>query len=97
MRKAIEIGTTGRNVAANILRLRKVRGLTVRALSARLAKCGRSIPSSGLTRIELGERRVDVDDLVALAEALEVEPSQLILPPSDLTIEVFVGSGGEAR
>lgn len=95
MQRAIEISTTGRSVAANILRLRKARGLTVKSLSMRLTNGGRSIPPSGLTRIELGGRRVDVDDLVALAAALEVEPSQLMLPPSDLTIEVFVG--GEAR
>jgi transcriptional regulator with XRE-family HTH domain len=97
MQRVIEIGITGSNVADNVLRLRKVRGLTVRTLSARLTEGGRSIPPSGLTRIELRERRVDVDDLVALAAALEVEPSQLMLSPSELTINVFVGLTQEPR
>lgn len=97
MRRAIEVGAVGRNVAENMLRLRTVRGLSTRQLSTRLAELGRKIPASGITRMALLERRVDVDDLVALAAALEVEPAQLMLPPSDLTIEVFIGGGGEAR
>jgi transcriptional regulator with XRE-family HTH domain len=83
MKRAIEVGVIGHHVATNVLRLRKVRGLTVKSLSARLAECGRSIPSSGLTRIELGERRVDVDDLVALAAVLGVSPAALLLPLDD--------------
>lgn len=97
MRRAIEIGNVGEHVAANVVRLRKVRGLSVYSLSASLAKSGRSIPPSGITRIELVQRRVDVDDLVALAAALRVTPSQLLLPPSELVIEVYVGAGGEVR
>lgn len=97
MRRAIEVGPVGRNVAENLLRLRTVRDLSTRQLSARLAELGRKIPASGITRMELGERRVDVDDLAVLAAALKVEPSQLMLPPSKLTIAVFVGSVGEAR
>lgn len=97
MRRAIEVGTIGRNVAENMRRIRTARALTTRQLSARLADLGRKIPASGITRMELAERRVDVDDLTVLASALEIEPRQLMLPPSDLTIEVFVGSSGEAR
>ena len=41
---------------------------------------GRSIPPLGLRRIEAGERRIDIDDLVALALALEVSPLRLLLP-----------------
>ena len=95
-RRAVEVGATGRNVAENLLRLRKIRGLSTRRLSARLGEIGRPIPASGITRMELSERRVDVDDLVALAVALDVEPTQLMLSPSELTIEIFVG-GGETR
>jgi hypothetical protein len=32
-------------------------------------------------KIERGERRVDVDDLVALAAALGVNPNRLVMPP----------------
>jgi transcriptional regulator with XRE-family HTH domain len=96
-RRAVEVGTTGRNVAANLLRLRKIRGFSTRQLSGRLGEIGRPIPASGITRMEHCERRIDVDDLVGLATALDVEPSQLMLAPSELTIEVFVGGGGETR
>ncbi len=33
-----------------------------------------------LSKMELGQRRVDVDDLVALAVALDVSPNRLLLP-----------------
>lgn len=54
---------------------------TVRELSARLAKLGRPILPSGITKIEQGTRRVDVDDLVALAAVLKVTPTRLLLGP----------------
>lgn len=57
----------------------------MRELSARLSKLGRPILPSGITKIEQGSRRVDVDDLVALAVALKVTPTRLLLgpPPTD--------------
>lgn len=70
-------------MAANLRRLR--REVSTYELSRRLAALGRPIASSGITRIELGDRRVDVDDLLALAVALGVSPNQLLLPvlPAD--------------
>jgi transcriptional regulator with XRE-family HTH domain len=50
-------------------------------LSRRLDEAGRPIPALGLRRIENGERRVDVDDLAALAFALGVNPNALLFPP----------------
>lgn len=49
-------------------------------LSRQLHKEGRIIPPLGLSRIEAGLRRVDADDLVALAVALGVSPITLLLP-----------------
>lgn len=49
-------------------------------LSEKLTAVGRPIHPLSLKRIEVGERRVDVDDLVALALALEVSPLALLLP-----------------
>lgn len=49
-------------------------------LSQRLAAVGRPILTSGVSKIESGGRSVDVDDLVALALALGVNPSRLLLP-----------------
>ncbi|MDG9706618.1 helix-turn-helix domain-containing protein, partial [Streptomyces sp. DH37] len=66
-RRAIEAGPTGKTVATNIARLRKVRGLTTRQLSGELERNGRYIPASGITRMEKGDRQVTADDLVALA------------------------------
>jgi transcriptional regulator with XRE-family HTH domain len=40
---------------------------------------GRPMLKSGLNKIEQGERRVDVDDLVGLALALDVSPARLLL------------------
>ena len=55
--------------------------MTSRDLSDRLSRLGQPILPSGLTKLDKGERRVDVDDLVALAIALEVSPNMLLLPP----------------
>ncbi|MGW6395417.1 helix-turn-helix domain-containing protein [Streptomyces sp. NPDC055103] len=86
-RRAIEVGPTGKTVATNLARLRERRGLTTRQLSALLERQGRSIPPSGITRIEKDERVVTADDLAALAVAFGVSPSALLLPltnsPSD--------------
>lgn len=96
-RRAVEVGNIGRNVATNLRRLRDAPSLSTRDLSALLGKEGRSIPASGVTRIEKGERRVDVDDLVALATALDVDPFQLMLSPAELPIRLVIGQDGKAR
>lgn len=72
--------TPGAVVAKNVGEIRRSRGLTVRDLAARLAELGHRLLASGVSRIENGERRVDVDDLVALARALDVSPVRLLLP-----------------
>lgn len=87
----LNIGPTGRTVAFNVQRLRKTRGHTQTALAALLTKAGRRMSLSSLSEIELGTRRVDVDDLAALAAALQVSPNALLLPPvrgSGLACEV---------
>lgn len=61
-------------------RLREAQRMPYTELSERLAALGRPIPVLGLRRIERGERRVDVDDLVALARALNVPPAVLLFP-----------------
>jgi len=71
-------------------RLRKVRGLSLRDLSARMADAGRPILPIGLSRMANGRRRVDADDLAALAKVLEVDPAALLVP--DLLIEIKIGA-----
>lgn len=79
-RKSIEAGPSGRTVAANIARFRGLRGLSLSALSARMAEVGRPMSVSGISSMENQQRRVDVDDLVAFAAALDVSPASLLMP-----------------
>jgi transcriptional regulator with XRE-family HTH domain len=72
---------TSERVARNITRAREAQGFTLRGLSARMSELGRPILASGLLKLEQGGRRIDVDDLVALALALDVSPAQLLLGP----------------
>lgn len=81
-RTRIVRGPTGNRLAVNVQTVRQRRGLTIRALSARLAEVGRPILPSGLVRIESGARAVDVDDLVALASVLGCTPNTLLLDPA---------------
>ncbi|MFF1906023.1 helix-turn-helix domain-containing protein [Kitasatospora sp. NPDC058218] len=99
----IEVGPSGRTVAANVKRLRETRGLTLRALSVALKDQGRSLSADALNKIENGAsdepraiRRVDVDDLVALAVVLGVSPVTLLLP-SDARGETEVTGAGRVR
>ncbi len=78
--RKIERDPTSERVARNITELRESRGLSLRDLHVRLRDIGRPILPSGLHKIESGDRRVDVDDLVALAIALDVSPSRLLMP-----------------
>ena len=65
--------------------------MTQAELDAALATVGRPIIQSGISKIENGSRRVDVDDLVALALALGTTPHALLgwdenaNPPIDLS------------
>ena len=79
-----------RNVIANVERLRQARHLSLRQLSARLAELGRPTLTSVVHWMLQGGRRVDVDDLVALADSLEVSPADLLAPPSGA--EILSGS-----
>lgn len=78
--KKIELGPSGRILAAKITAVRMDQNLTYTQLSERLGHCGRPISALAVRRIEEGERRVDVDDLIALAVALGVSPNTLLAP-----------------
>lgn len=82
---------TGKTVAANVRRVRELRGLSTYDLSKRLSEVGRPIAASAVSKVERAERRVDVGDLTALAAALRVNPSTLLLPFTDYaddTVEI---------
>lgn len=90
--KKLELGATGETVAENITRLRTSAGLSYTQVSERLTIAGRPINPVGVRRIEDGERRVDADDLVALAAALGVSPITLLMPDCMGSDTVQVGS-----
>ncbi|WP_141746824.1 helix-turn-helix domain-containing protein [Streptomyces agglomeratus] len=100
----IELGATGRYVAANVKRLRAARGMSLRALSEALDGVGRKLSQDAINKIENGAeegttrqiRRVDTDDLVALAVVFGVSPAALLLPLTDsdqAPVEVTGGGG----
>lgn len=74
------LGAVGAQVVENVKELMAARGLSLRGLSERLEATGRRILPSVLGRLTSGGRRVDADDLLALALALDVSPSALLLP-----------------
>lgn len=75
------LGPVGDQVRANVERIRTARRMTKKDVSDAVGALGRPIPPLGVSRIEAGTRRVDADDLVALAVALNVSPLALLLPP----------------
>ncbi|MFE7229870.1 helix-turn-helix domain-containing protein [Streptomyces sp. NPDC057596] len=79
-RRANEIGPTGKRVAENLAAVRKARGWSMPKLREEMAELGRHLPATGVIKTEAAERRVDVDDLVAFAVALNVSPLTLLLP-----------------
>jgi len=78
--KEISLGPTGETVRENVARFRMAAGFSFAELSRRLEAVGRPLAPLGLRRIEAGVRRVDVDDLMALAVVLGVHPPALLMP-----------------
>lgn len=76
----MDLGPAGEHAAGAVRRFRETRRLTYAELSRSLERLGRPIPPLGLRRLESGDRRIDVDDLIALALALEVSPLAILLP-----------------
>jgi transcriptional regulator with XRE-family HTH domain len=80
--RAIQIGESGAHLAAAVVEQRQRRGWDQAYLAARVTEAGRAMSTSVLGKVESGARRVDVDDLVAIAAALGVRPERL-LPGDD--------------
>lgn len=90
-------GPTGATVRTNVRRLREDQGVTFAALARRLATLGSAIPALGLRRLEAGERRVDADDLAALAVALGTSPATLMMPEADRPGDAVPVTGSDGR
>lgn len=72
--------TVSEAVAWNVYWHRYRGRLSVRQLSAVLAELGRRLLPSTITKIEKQQRKVDVDELVDLALALNCTPNALLMP-----------------
>lgn len=75
------VGYFGKVVGANVEKLKEDLGISWAELSRRLEENGRNIPELGLRNIAKGVRKVDIDDLISLAYALQSTPAFLITPP----------------
>ena len=91
--RRVEIDSTGETVRERIAALRKQQGLSLSGLAAKLRDLGRSYGLSSLSDIENGGRRVDVDDLVAFAQVLNVSPATLLMPPAADRNEPIAATG----
>lgn len=83
-------GPTGNRLAANIRAVRKHRAYDLKAVSEWLTEMGRPININGLSKIENGQRRVDADDLIAIALVLDVTPDRLLIGPDSGDEEVVL-------
>ncbi|SJN37283.1 Phage protein [Microbacterium esteraromaticum] len=56
--------------------------MDVRTAARLMTEAGRKMSPSGISKIENGDRRVDVDDLTALAYIFRTTPAALLTPPT---------------
>lgn len=85
-KKADAIGPDGMAVLTKVRMLRRKRGLSLRALAEETTRTGRPVSVDALNKIELGVRRIDVDDLFAIARAFNISPAVLLEPPEGCTV-----------
>ena len=72
---------------------RQAIGMDLRTFSERVKETGRAMSTSALSKIENGDRRVDVDDLTVFAYILQTTPSALLAPPEGASPPTGVPSG----
>lgn len=72
----------------NIRRMRGLRDLTVREMSAELKTLGLSLSPSGVSEIENAARKVAVDELLVIAIALNTSPVDLLMPSDRVWLQV---------
>lgn len=80
-----------RTVGSNLRHHRRDQGLSLPAAAERTHG---AVTANALGKLERGEFRVSVDQLFALAAALEVSPAALLMPPAATPFEVVELPGG---
>lgn len=88
-------GITNTHVAQNIRTARQAIGMDLRTMSDGLKAAGRKLSTSGISKLEAGDRRVDVDDLTVIAYLLRTTPAALLTPPDEQTSLTGVPGGYE--
>jgi len=88
-------GITNTHVAQNIRAARQAIGMDLRTMSEGLKAAGRKLSTSGISKLEAGDRRVDVDDLTVIAYLLRTTPAALLTPPDEQTTLTGVPEGYE--
>jgi transcriptional regulator with XRE-family HTH domain len=76
-------------VGMNLRHLRTKKELTLEQFAERVTALGFSIDKASLSRIENGRTNVDVEKLLAFAEALDVVPDRLLRNPADLDRAIY--------
>jgi len=78
----VNAGTVTRTVADNVKMLRAKYRMSVREVSRLTASNvgGKTLTPNAVSEIENGQRKVDVDDLLALSVAMDVSPVALLMP-----------------
>lgn len=71
-------------VAANVRAIRAHLGISQAELSKRVSESGTRLGEMPVWGIENGRRRINVDDLYALAAALGTKPERLLAPGAEL-------------
>jgi transcriptional regulator with XRE-family HTH domain len=69
--------------------------MDLRTMSDGLHAAGRKLSPSGISKLEAGDRRVDVDDLTVIAYLLRTTPAALLTPPDEQTTLTGVPEGYE--
>lgn len=90
-------GPTTKTVAHRVREHRKRREMDLAALSSALEEIDWPIPVAALSRLENENRRIDVDDVMSLAVALNVSPLDLLLPPTSSDSSLPTGLSGDVN
>jgi transcriptional regulator with XRE-family HTH domain len=80
-------GATNVYLSENLRRARSGIGMDLRTFADRIKATGRMMSAAALSKIENGDRRVDVDDLTVFAYILGTTPAALLTPPEHASPE----------